>query len=139
MEDCIFCKIVKGEIPCFKIYEDEKVISFLDINPVSQGHTLIIPKIHAANLWEIQEEDLMAVQLAAKKIVNAMKSTFDLLGVVCMQLNGRGVNQLVMHYHLHLVPRSEGESMLSVSSWDQKPGNPEAIAGLAEKIASRLA
>jgi len=130
---------VKGEIPCFKIYEDEKVISFLDINPVSQGHTLIIPKIHAANLWEIQEEDLMAVQLAAKKIVNAMKSTFDLLGVVCMQLNGRGVNQLVMHYHLHLVPRSEGESMLSVSSWDQKPGNPEAIAGLAEKIASRLA
>ncbi|MFZ0450732.1 MAG: HIT family protein [Desulfatiglandaceae bacterium] len=139
MEGCIFCKIVKGEIPCFKIYEDEKVISFLDINPVSQGHTLIIPKIHAANLWEIQEEDLMAVQLAAKKIVNAMKSTFDLLGVVCMQLNGRGVNQLVMHYHLHLVPRSEGESMLSVSSWDQKPGNPEAIAGLAEKIASRLA
>jgi len=139
MEGCIFCKIVKGEIPCFKIYEDEKVISFLDINPVSQGHTLIIPKIHAANLWEIQEEDLMAVQLVAKKIVNAMKSTFDLLGVVCMQLNGRGVNQLVMHYHLHLVPRSEGESMLSVSSWDQKPGNPEAIAGLAEKIASRLA
>ena len=138
MEDCIFCKIVKGEIPCFKIYEDEKVLSFLDINPMSQGHALIIPKAHAANLWEIQEEDLMAVQIAAKKIVNALKSTFELLGVACMQFNGRGVNQLVMHYHLHLVPRSEGEPMLAMSSWDQKPGDPEAIKGLAEKIASRL-
>jgi histidine triad (HIT) family protein len=138
MEDCIFCKIVKGEIPCFRIYEDERVISFLDINPVSQGHALVIPKIHAANLWEIQEADLIAVQLAAKKIVNALKSTFNLLGVACLQLNGRGVNQIVMHYHLHLVPRSEGEPMLTMGSWHQKPGDPEAIAGLAEKIASRL-
>ncbi len=138
MDDCIFCKIVKGEIPCFKIYEDEKVIAFLDINPVTRGHTLVIPKNHAATLWEIQDEDLMAVQVVAKTIVNAMKSIFDLLGVACMQFNGRGVNQLVMHYHLHLVPRSKGEPVPPMSSWDQKPGDPKAIAGLAEKLASRL-
>ena len=73
MEDCIFCKIVKGETPCFKVYEDEKVLAFEDINPISEGHTLIIPKRHAQSLWEIPAEDLIAIHMASKKIIHAIK------------------------------------------------------------------
>ncbi|MBW1822838.1 MAG: HIT domain-containing protein [Deltaproteobacteria bacterium] len=67
MEDCIFCKIVKGDIPCFKIYEDDRVLAFEDVNPISEGHTLVIPKAHAENIWEISNEDLTAIHLASKK------------------------------------------------------------------------
>ncbi len=138
MEDCIFCKIVAGQIPCFKIYEDQKVLAFLDINPVSEGHTLVIPKAHAENLWEIREEDLAGVHVASKKIIRALKDTLNPSGVACLQLNGRGVNQVVMHYHLHLIPRGEKSPPLPMSSWDLKPGDQEAIARLAEKIAAGL-
>lgn len=138
MEDCIFCKIVKGEIPCFKVYENQRVLSFLDINPVSEGHTLVIPKVHAANLWEIRDEDLAAVHTASKKIIQALKDELNPTGVACIQLNGRGVNQVVMHYHLHLIPRTKKGPELPMSRWDLRPGDQEAIASLAEKIAEKL-
>ncbi len=137
-EDCIFCKIVAGQIPCAKIYEDEKVLSFLDINPISEGHTLVIPKAHAENLWEIAEGDLTAVHRASKKIIQAMKEVLNPEGVACLQLNGRGVNQVVMHYHLHLIPRVKGSDPLPVSSWEIKPGNQEVIGRLAEILAAKL-
>jgi len=137
-EDCIFCKIVAGQIPCAKIYEDEKVLSFLDINPISEGHTLVIPKAHAENLWEIAEGDLAAVHRASKKIIQAMKEVLNPEGVACLQLNGRGVNQVVMHYHLHLIPRVKGSDPLPVSSWEIKPGNQEVIGRLAEILAAKL-
>ncbi len=73
MEDCIFCKIVQGDIPCFKIYEDDKVLAFEDINPIAEGHTLIIPKRHAQDLWEIPTEDLTAIHLTSQKIIRAIK------------------------------------------------------------------
>ncbi len=104
MEDCIFCKIVKGDIPCHRIYEDQKVLAFADINPAAEGHTLVIPKRHAADLWEIRDEDLAAIHAASKKIAQAIKKALNPLGVACLQLNGKGANQVVMHYHLHLVP-----------------------------------
>ena len=138
MEDCIFCKIVAGQIPCFRIYEDEKVLSFLDINPISEGHALVIPKAHAENLWEIPEQDLAAVHMASKKIIQTMKEILNPEGVACLQLNGRGVNQVVMHYHLHLIPRIKGSEPLPVSSWELKPGDQDAIARLAQKIAAKL-
>jgi histidine triad (HIT) family protein len=138
MEDCIFCKIVAGQIPCFRIYEDEKVLSFLDINPISEGHALVIPKAHAENLWEIPEQDLAAVHMASKKIIQTMKEVLNPEGVACLQLNGRGVNQVVMHYHLHLIPRIKGSEPLPVSSWELKPGDQDAIAHLAQKIAAKL-
>ena len=138
MEDCIFCKIVKGEIPCFKAYEDEKVLAFEDINPVSEGHTLIIPKRHAVNLWDITAEDLMAVQLAAKKIIKGIKDALNPTGVAALQLNGHGANQVVMHYHLHLIPRINGGPSLPMTEWDMKPGDMEAIKLTAEKIAAAI-
>lgn len=138
MEDCIFCKIVKREIPCFKVYEDDRVLAFEDINPISEGHTLIIPKKHATNLWEITEEDLTAVQLAAKKIIKGIKDALNPAGVAALQLNGKGVNQVVMHYHLHLIPRISGTPSLSMTEWEMKPGDMEAIKLTSEKIADAI-
>ncbi len=138
MEDCIFCKIVKGDIPCHKIYEDQKVLAFADINPISVGHTLVIPKRHAADLWEIREDDLAAIHMASKKIAQAMKKALKPLGVACLQLNGKGVNQVVMHYHLHLVPRMANTPELPVTRWDLKPGDMAAIKQTAEKIRGEL-
>lgn len=138
MEECIFCKIVKGEIPSFKIYEDEKALAFLDINPVSDGHTLVIPKRHAANLWEIPEEDLTAVHKASKKIIQAIRGVLKPVGVACLQLNGRGVNQVVMHYHFHLIPRLEGAPELPMCKWELAPGDHETLARLAERIGSKI-
>ncbi|VBB46268.1 Histidine triad (HIT) protein [uncultured Desulfatiglans sp.] len=139
MEECIFCKIVRGEIPCFKIFEDERVLAFADINPITAGHTLVIPKKHAENLWEIPPEDLSAVQLAGKRIADALKQVLAPVGIACLQLNGRGVNQVVMHYHLHLIPRSGQESPLPVSSWELKTGDMGAIGRLSERIAAAVA
>jgi histidine triad (HIT) family protein len=138
MDDCIFCKITRGEIPSFKVYEDNKVFAFEDINPISEGHTLIIPKKHAQNLWEIEDDDLTAVHLAAKKIIQAIKDSLNPTGVACLQLNGPGANQVVMHYHLHLIPRQEGAPELPVTSWELNEGDMDAIKSTAEKIASAL-
>ena len=138
MDDCIFCKIVKGEIPSFKVYEDDKVLAFEDINPVSKGHTLVIPKRHVQDLWEIPDEDLTAVQLASKKIAQAIKRALNPIGVACIQLNGRGVNQMVMHYHFHLVPRSSDEPELAFTSWELRQGDMDAIKKIAEQIASAI-
>ena len=138
MEDCIFCKIVQGEIPSVKVYEDERVFAFADINPISRGHTLVIPKRHSSDLWEIPPEDLTAVLLAAKKIVHAIKEALNPVGVACLQLNGRGVNQVVMHYHLHLIPRTEGEPELPVSTWELKQGEMEAIRQTADEISAAV-
>ncbi|MBW1786648.1 MAG: HIT family protein [Deltaproteobacteria bacterium] len=138
MEDCIFCKIIKGDIPSFKVYEDDRVFAFEDINPISRGHTLVIPKAHAQDLWEIPEEDLAAVHKASKKIIAAIKKALNPSGVACLQLNGRGANQVVMHYHLHLIPRSGDEPELPVSSWELSQGDMEAIKETAAKIAAAI-
>jgi histidine triad (HIT) family protein len=138
MEDCIFCKIIKGEIPSFKVYEDDKIFAFADINPVSKGHTLIVPKQHAKDLWEISSEYLRAVHDASKKIMDAMKKAFEPAGVACLQLNGSAVNQVVPHYHLHLIPRSGSEPELPMTTWELKEGNMDEIQQIAENMASML-
>jgi histidine triad (HIT) family protein len=138
MEDCIFCKIVKGDIPCFKVYEDDRVLAFEDINPVGKGHTLLIPKAHAANLWEIPNEDLVAIHLASKKVVQGIQAALQPTGVAALQLNGKGVNQVVMHYHLHLVPQMADSPSLPFTEWELKPGDMEVIQKTAEKIRAAI-
>ena len=138
MDECIFCKIVKGEIPSFRVYEDEKVLAFEDINPISPGHTLIIPKRHAKDLWEISDDDLTAIHLASKKVIQAIKAALNPSGVACVQLNGPGANQVVLHYHLHLVPRMAGGPELPVAAWELKKGDMEAIQKTAARIAAAL-
>jgi histidine triad (HIT) family protein len=138
MDDCIFCKIIKGEIPSTKVYEDERVYAFMDINPIAKGHTLIIPKTHAGNLWEIAPEDLQAVHSASQTIAGALRKALDAEGVACLQLNGRSVGQVVMHYHLHLVPRVKGGPELPISHWDLNPGDMKEIQSVAMKIAAEI-
>ena len=138
MEECIFCKIVKGEIPCVKVYEDDKVLAFEDISPISEGHTLIIPKNHAENLWEIPEEDLAAIHLASQKIARGIRAALDPIGIAALQLNGKGANQVVMHYHLHLVPRARGNPELPITSWELKTGDMDAIKKTGEKISAAI-
>ncbi|MDD5204531.1 MAG: HIT family protein [Desulfobacterales bacterium] len=138
MAECIFCKIVRGEMPCFKVYENEHVLAFADINPISEGHTLIIPKKHFENLWEIQDEELSAIHLASRKLAHAIRESLNPLGLAALQLNGKGANQVVMHYHLHLIPRLGGSPALPVTEWELKPGNRDAIRETAQKIAAAV-
>ena len=138
MEGCIFCKIVRGEIPCFKILEDDRVLSFADVNPLNTGHTLIIPKRHAENIWEIDGEDLAAIHRASLKIAKAMKTSLNPDGIAFLQLNGRAVNQIVMHYHLHLIPRKSSDPKLTMTEWELVPGNMTAIGKTAETIAAAI-
>jgi len=138
MDDCIFCKIVRGEIPSFKVYEDDKVFAFADINPILEGHTLIIPKAHAENIWEISEDDLAAIHKASKKIAGGIRQALDPAGIACLQLNGRAVNQVVMHYHFHLIPRKADDPELTMTEWELIPGDMEQIKAVSEKIASAI-
>ena len=138
MQDCIFCKIVAGEIPSVKVYEDDFVYVFMDINPVQTGHTLIIPKDHAENLWEIPEVDLNAVHAASQKIVNAMKNALGPVSVAVVQLNGRAVNQVVMHYHLHLIPRANTKEPFKLTAWEMIPGDMQAIQKTGAAIAAAI-
>ncbi len=138
MEDCIFCGIVRGEIPCVKVYEDARVLAFEDINPIAEGHTLIIPKTHAENLFEMDEADLSAVIHASQKVAGAIQKALSPEGIAVLQLNGRGANQVVMHYHMHLVPRMPGAERLPITIWDIKPGDMDAIQATGAKIAAAV-
>lgn len=100
----IFAKIIRGEIPCHKVYEDEKTLAFLDIMPDAKGHTLVIPKCEAVNLADLPLDYGTAVLATAKKIMHAQKAVLGVEGSVVMQLNGASIGQSVFHYHMHLIP-----------------------------------
>ncbi len=138
MDDCIFCRIIRGEIPSFKVYEDEKVLAFEDINPVSDGHTLLIPKKHSRDLWEIDKDSLIAIHAASKKVIKAIREALDPSGVAVLQLNGRGAGQEVDHYHLHLIPRLKNGPELPFSKGSLKQGDMEKIRETGEQIAKMI-
>ena len=104
MEDCVFCKIIKGDIPSYKIYEDDSVYAFLDINPSSPGHTLVIPKKHSEDIFDIEEDDLKKVIFVSKEIAKKMKD-LGCEGVNIYNNNGAVSGQIVFHFHIHIVPR----------------------------------
>ncbi len=137
-QDCIFCQIVAGKVPCFKIYEDERTLAFADINPVTEGHTLVIPKAHAENLLDITPGDLAAVHQTAQKIARAQMACLKATGVTMVQLSGEGANQVVMHYHVHLIPRDRSKDGLDKFEWESKPGNMRSIERVAGKIKDAL-
>ena len=135
--DCIFCKIVSGEIPSVRVYEDDSVFAFMDINPINQGHLLIIPKAHAATIHEIPEADFLAVMSATHKLAAAVKKALNPDGINLLQLNGKAANQVVPHLHVHIVPRWFGDGV-TVSQWQLVAGDMEKIKGVAEKIQSEI-
>ena len=113
--ECIFCKIIKGEIPSYTIYEDESVKAFLDISPTSNGHTLIIPKKHFENLYDMNPETLTQIEVASQKVGKLLKEKLGCKGITRLQNNEYG--QEVKHYHMHLIPRYEKDNLhLKVSN-----------------------
>ena len=136
--DCLFCKIVAGEIPSTRVFEDDKVLSFMDINPVGEGHLLVIPRNHYPTIFDIPEGDLNAVFKAARKISLALRSALDMPGLNLIQSNGRAASQIIDHFHLHLIPRWPGDKFSKLMQWELVPGDMEEIGALAGRIREGL-
>ena len=121
-DNCIFCKIAAGEIPSRTVYEDNDFRVILDLGPASKGHALILPKDHAANLMELDDEVAAKVLPVAKKVGRAMMKSLGCAGLNMIQNNGEEAGQTVMHYHLHVIPRYENDGQHIL--W--KPTSPSA-------------
>lgn len=128
--NCVFCAIAAGEIPSFKVYEDDLVLAYLDINPFTKGHTLVIPKAHSANLLETDEATLAAVIARVKKVAAHLKAALPCDGFNILQNNGEAAGQTVMHLHFHIVPRYGKEAI----SFESRPGDMDELKALAERI-----
>lgn len=132
---CIFCKIVRGEIPAVKVYENESTVAFMDIQPASLGHTLIIPKAHASNLSDIAEADLLAVAATTQRVAHAVQRALSPDGIRITQLNGAAAGQTVLHYHVHIIPIWEGQK---ISSHGRAPADSATLQATAVRIRDAL-
>lgn len=130
----IFARIIRGEIPCFKVYEDEHTLAFMDIMPQADGHTLVVPKFAAETLLDIPADELSHTMTTVQKVMSALKSTLGVEGVVLMQLNGSAAGQTVPHLHFHLIP----DHLSNLKSHGAAQGDMEKIKALAEKISAAL-
>ncbi|MGH2771708.1 MAG: HIT family protein [Actinomycetota bacterium] len=136
MQDCLFCKIAVGEMPSSKVYEDDAAMAFMDINPWSRGHTLVIPKEHAATIFELSEEGGGAMIKAVLKVAPAVKAAVQAEGMNLLQSNGRVAWQQVDHVHIHLVPRWANDGLRAPAK--PQPGDMDEIGRLAEAIKRAL-
>jgi len=137
MSDCLFCKIIDGSIPSTKIYEDDHVYAFTDISPVAKGHTLLIPKHHCQDLFEMPEEVARNLYAVAPKIANAIKAAFQPIGLNTINNNGAAAGQTVFHYHLHFIPRYDEKEGLGLI-WQTQKYSPEQLSEVAESIKANL-
>lgn len=135
MDNCIFCSIIKGDIPSFKIYEDNDFLAFLDIAPGTKGHTLIIPKEHAATLEELSDDKASKILVLAKKIVKAMKEVHGFTNYNIIQNNGKLAGQTVDHYHMHIIPRY---SIEEVGLWTPHEDDPSVNEENAKLVRDKL-
>jgi histidine triad (HIT) family protein len=134
--DCIFCAIVRGEAPSTRVYEDEKVIAILDIFPWTRGHTLVIPRDHAATIFDIGDEDASAVINAARRLAPALRDAVGAEGLNLLQSNGAAAWQTVDHFHLHLIPRWSNDGLVTPASGSK--ADPEALEATAKKVVEAL-
>ncbi|HEU5019563.1 MAG TPA: HIT family protein [Pseudolabrys sp.] len=132
----IFAKILRGELPCHKVYEDDKTFAFLDIMPRAPGHTLVLPKAPARNILDVSPDDLAQVMKIAQKIAKAAVGVFSADGVTVQQFNEGAGGQVVFHLHVHVIPRKSGVSMKPPASEKEKP---DVLADQAKKLAAALA
>ena len=128
--NCVFCAIAANEIPSFKVYEDDLVLAYLDINPFSKGHTLVIPKEHSSGLLDTPDETLAALVARVKKVASHLKATLPCDGFNILQNNGEAAGQTVMHIHFHIVPRYGKEEISFVS----QKGDMDELKSLADRI-----
>ena len=130
--DCIFCRIVAGAAPAARIAESPHALAFLDLFPSVEGHALVVPKRHYANLFEADDETLAAVHVLARRVARAMRRALAPDGMMMLQLNGAAAGQTVFHYHAHLMPRSAGSEL-------RIHGREQADAGRLAELAARIA
>lgn len=130
--DCLFCKIVAGEIPSERVDEDERTVAFMDINPATRGHALVIPRRHAANLLEIDAEDLAATVAAAQRLARTVSERLGADGVNLINSCGPAAWQTVFHFHVHVIPRYEDDPLRL--PWTPAPGDPDEIAAAAAQL-----
>ncbi|MCE9643773.1 HIT family protein [Candidatus Parcubacteria bacterium] len=132
--DCIFCKILTGDIPSLKVYEDESTYAFLDIHPVNTGHILVIPKRHSRNILDISDEDLASLTATAKKAAQALIST-GAEGVNIITNNEKPAGQVVFHTHWHIVPRYEGDGF---THWRGTARSEEEMEAKRQELEKKL-
>jgi histidine triad (HIT) family protein len=130
--DCLFCKIVAGEVPATRVHEDERTIAFMDINPATRGHLLVVPREHAADLLEVGAEDLAACASAAKALAARVKERLGADGVNLLNSCGSIAWQTVSHFHVHVIPRYTGDPLRL--PWTPAPGDRDEIAAAAREL-----
>ena len=134
--DCVFCKIIVGQIPCVKLLDDDATLACMDINPANEGHCLVITKRHYPTVFEISDEAFSAVARSVRKVARAVNLALSPEGLNLVQANGEGAKQSVKHFHIHVLPRKLGDDLKL--DWEIKPGDRETIAALADKIRAHL-
>jgi len=139
MSECIFCKIIDGSIPSAKIYEDEHVYAFMDIMPLTKGHTLIIPKNHKENVYDLSEEEASNLFKVVPKIASVLKENFGPVGMNLLNNNGAPAGQSVFHFHLHFIPRyDQTDGFRPTWITKEKTFTPEIIQNLAAELYEKL-
>jgi histidine triad (HIT) family protein len=128
MNDCIFCKIIRGEIPSYKIYEDDETLAFLSTGPNNPGHTLVIPKDHVENVYEMDENHYGPVMRAVKKVAVAVKKGVNADGINVHMNNDGPAGQVIFHAHIHIIPRFKGDGLTHWPGKQYKVGEAESIA-----------
>ena len=135
--ECIFCRLIAGEIPAAKVHEDELTLAFMDIGQVNPGHVLVAVKRHAATLLDLTPEEAGAAMQTAQRIALALKASFDPPGITLLQANGKEGDQTVFHFHLHVVPRHGNDGI--ALSWPRKNPPRELLEEYAGRLREHLA
>jgi histidine triad (HIT) family protein len=131
-DGCIFCAIASGEGKAEIVQSDERTVAFLDINPATRGHSLVIPRVHSENLFDVAEEDLTATIIAARQLAERMRATIKPAGVNVLNAAGRAAWQSVFHFHLHVIPRYEDDPLKL--PWIPGPADPGELAEVAGEL-----
>ena len=136
MADCVFCLIRDGQIPSHRLFEDDRTMAFLDINPGNEGHSLAVTKAHAPTIYEIEDADFQAVALAAKRLARAVRAALQPDGLNLIQTNGAAAGNTVPHFHIHVLPRWTNDQKLTF--WRPVQGDPDHLRAVADRIKAAL-
>ena len=131
MDDCLFCKIVAGELPSTRVHSDDRVIAIMDIFPATRGHVLVIPRAHASDLHDVSEADLAAVAVVTKRLAGRAVRGLHADGVTILQSNGAAAWQTVFHYHVHVIPRYAGDPLVLPWRPASAPADPAELADIS--------
>ncbi|MCZ2407113.1 MAG: HIT family protein [Burkholderiales bacterium] len=134
---CLFCRLVAGEIPSARVHEDALTLAFMDIGQVNPGHVLVATRRHAATLLDITPQEAAAVLQTAQRVAGAVQQVFDPPGITLLQANGREGDQTVFHFHMHVVPRHAGDGI--ALSWPRKNPDPGLLQDYARRLAAAIA